>query len=108
LSKYAVFRKCVVYVDLWDRVGDPSSSVISHQLKLISFDVRMFGGTVINEMTSGVTHVICDSSTRERNSDWQKMNHLRSLKFHLCSPDWIKDSITRGQMVDELAYLPLP
>ena len=75
---------------------------------MVSFDIRMFGGTVVNEMTNCVTHVICEPSNQERISDWKKRNHLQNPRFHLCGPDWVKDSITRGQMMDELMYQPLP
>lgn len=107
LLKHSVFRKCIIYIDMWDLVGDPSSSLISNELKLISFDVRMFGGKVVNEMTNCVTHVICDPTRLERVTNWKERNHSQDIKFFLCGPDWVTDSISKGQMVEERPYLPL-
>ncbi len=107
LPKYGIFRTCVVYVDLFETISDPNSQVISRELEIISFDLRIYGAQVLNRMNSSVTHVVCDPvSYPHRAIDWKTTNRQREVKFKLVRLEWVERSIKKGSVVDEMEYYP--
>jgi len=106
--KYGIFRTCTAYVDVWDRLSDAGSCVISSQLEITSIDLRFYGGQVVEWGDSScISHVIYDERLTARVADWKRKNALRQLKFHLVSARWVHDSIAQGRMLDELPYTPI-
>ena len=107
VHKYGIFRTCVVYVDFWETISDPKSQVISRQLEIISFDLRIYGAQVLNRMDSNVTHVLCDPvSCPHRSVVWKTINRQREFKFKLVRLEWVVHSINKGSLVEEIAYYP--
>lgn len=108
VHKYGLFRTCVVYVDVWEKISEPNSLVISGELEIISLDLRMYGAQVLNCMKPDVTHVVCDPVTHpHRVSNWQLLNREQEVKFYLVRLEWVSDSINKGSLVDELTYMPV-
>lgn len=105
--KYGIFRTCTAYIDVWDRVSDVQSRIISGQLEITSIDLRFYGGQVVEWAdNSHISHVICDERLTARVAQWRRRNALRQRKFHLVGARWVQDSIAEGRMLNELPYTP--
>lgn len=106
--KYSLFRTCVVYVDTWDTVSDPTSPILSFDLEIASLDLRMYGALVTDRYDDNISHVVCHPSSHpDRVSEWRARNRLRYTKFHLVDLSWISASVAKGIMVDEMAHIPV-
>ncbi len=107
LLKYSIFRICVVYVDKWQTISDPSSPVISSQLDMIAMDLRMYGAELVDHFDERVTHVVCDPSRHpERLQQWKEKRDIREKKFYLVGSTWVTDSIRKGSTTNEISYQP--
>lgn len=104
LPRWGIFHICVVYVDIWEEVSNPSSPVIFGELEILSLDLRMHGAEVVQTMDDRVSHVVCLPTRGDRLSYWKTLNCKCDRKFHLVNTDWVTHSISRGQTVDEQPF----
>lgn len=99
----SMFRLCTVYLDVFADVGDPKSAMPASCLDIRALEVRYHGGTVVQRLKEGVSHVIVEEETR--------LLALRTLrrsfrrKFKIVRESWVTDSIKAGYLLDDTDYL---
>lgn len=106
LPKWGIFHTCVVYVDVWEEVSNPTTPVISGELEIISLDLRMYGAEVVQVVDQTVTHVVCAPVKSDRISCWKSENRNRDKKLHLVTKDWVTCSIANGRPAEEQPFYP--
>lgn len=99
----SMFRPCTVYLDVFADIGDPKSAMPASCLDIRALEVRYHGGTVVQKLNEGVSHVIVEEETR--------LLALRTLrrrfrrKFKIVRDSWVTDSIKAGYLLDDTDYL---
>lgn len=104
VNQYGIFRTCLVYID---NVKSPTAPPFFGEIDIISLDLRVYGAAISDSIDNQVTHVVCDPVRNpERVNYWNEKNARRETKFHLVRLEWVTDSINKGSLVDEFAYIP--
>lgn len=77
-----------MYVDVWEKISEPESNVISRLLKIISLDLRVYGAEVIKSIDPRISHVVFDpAAIPNRVPNWKFLN--QQLNFKLVRPEWV-------------------
>ncbi|XP_068575846.1 DNA ligase 4 isoform X2 [Cebidichthys violaceus] len=99
----SMFRPFQVYMDCCADIGDPETAIAATCLDIRALEVRYHGGTVVQRLEEGVSHVIVSEETR--------LPGLRTLrrrfreKFKIVRESWVTDSIKAGHLMDDTDYL---
>lgn len=99
----SLFRPFRVYVDAYARVGDPRSAIAASCLNIRALELRFHGGTVVETLEEGVSHVIVDQETRLLALRSARRSFRR--KFKIVRDSWVTDSIQAGYVVDDSDHL---
>uniref|UniRef100_A0A1A7X9Y5 DNA ligase n=1 Tax=Iconisemion striatum TaxID=60296 RepID=A0A1A7X9Y5_9TELE len=99
----SMFRPLTVYLDVLANIGDPKSTVPITCLDIRALEVRYHGGTVVQKLEEGVSHVIVEGE--ERLLDLRTLRRCFRKKFKIVRDSWVTDSITAGYLVDDTDYL---
>lgn len=106
-SPYGLFRTCRFYMDNNMVIGDLSTHIKDCSLDLLSLQIRFFGGTISDDLDSGVSHVIVDKSDLNRLQTLKDERRKRKKKFHLVTEDWIRECIEEGTLTSERSHEPV-
>lgn len=99
----SLFRPFKVYVDAYSAVGDPESAVSASCLDIRALEFRLHGGTVVQRLEEGVSHVIVEEETRLPGLRTARRSFRR--KFKIVKDSWVTDSIKAGYLMDDTDYL---
>ncbi|TRY75941.1 hypothetical protein DNTS_033501 [Danionella cerebrum] len=98
----SIFRPYMAYLDQCADI-DPDFPIQSTCLDTRALEFRFHGGTVVEELKEGISHVIVDSEKRAL--DLKTMRRLFTKKFKIVFENWVTDSIKAGHAQDETDYL---
>lgn len=99
----SMFRPFTVYMDSYTDIGDPKSAIRATCLDIRALEFRYHGGTVVEKLEEGVSHVVIAEETR--------LLVLRTLrrsfrkKFKIVRDLWVSDSIKAGYLMNDSDYL---
>uniref|UniRef100_A0A1A8NYI9 DNA ligase n=1 Tax=Nothobranchius rachovii TaxID=451742 RepID=A0A1A8NYI9_9TELE len=99
----SMFRPFTVYLDVLANIRDPKSTVPVTSLDIRALEVRYHGGTVVQKLEEGVSHVIVEGE--ERLLDLRTLRRSFKKKFKIVRDQWVTDSVTAGHLVDDTDYL---
>lgn len=98
----SMFRPFKVYMDSYANIGEPKSAIPGTPLGIRALEFRYYGGTVVQKLEEGISHVIINEETR--------LLHLRTLrrsfrkKFKIVRDSWVTDSIEAGYLMNDTEY----
>ncbi|XP_029306842.1 DNA ligase 4 isoform X2 [Cottoperca gobio] len=99
----SMFRPFEVYMDSYTDIGDPETATPASSLDIRALEFCYHGGTVVQKLEEGVSHVIITEETR--------LLHLRTQrrcfrkKFKIVRESWVTDSIKAGHVMNDTDYL---
>lgn len=99
----SLFRPFRAYVDAYSDIGEPASALAASCLDIRALEFRFHGGTVVQRLEEGVSHVIVEEEAR--------LLALRTArrsfrtKFKIVKDSWVTDSIKAGYLMDDTDYL---
>ncbi|KAM4537951.1 DNA ligase 4 [Fundulus diaphanus] len=99
----SMFRPFTVYLDMFADVGDPKSAIRGTCLDIRALEVRYHGGTVLQTLEEGVSHVVVETETRLL--DLRTLRRCFRKKFKIVRDSWVTDSIRAGHLMDDADYL---
>ncbi|XP_059410112.1 DNA ligase 4 [Carassius carassius] len=99
----SIFRPYTAYFDRCADFGDPKTIIRGTSLDTRSLEFRFHGGTIVEKLKEGITHVIVESE--RRTLDLKTLRRLYAKKFKIVRESWVTDSIKAGHVEDETGYL---
>lgn len=99
----SLFRPFKVYMDSYADIGEPKTAIPASCLGIRALEFRYHGGTVVQRLEEGVSHVVVTEETR--------LLGLRTLrrcfrqKFKIVRESWVADSIKAGYLMNDADYL---
>ncbi|XP_057191065.1 DNA ligase 4-like [Triplophysa rosa] len=99
----SIFRPFGAYFDRCADLGDPHTLIKGTCLDTRALEFRFHGGSVVEELKEGISHVIVDDEGRIL--DLKTLRRLYRKKFKIVRESWVTDSIKEGHVVDEIDYL---
>ncbi|KAM4602275.1 DNA ligase 4 [Polymixia lowei] len=99
----SMFRPFKVYVDGYADIGDPKTAIPRICLDTRTLEFRYHGGTVVQKLEEGVSHVIIEEETRVL--DLRTIRRRFRKKFKIVRESWVTDSIKAGYLKDDNDYL---
>ncbi|KAL4236518.1 DNA ligase (ATP) [Mactra antiquata] len=106
-SPYGLFRTCKFYLDNNLVINDPSTHIKDSSLDLIALELRFFGAVLSKKLSLDISHVLVDSNDLVRVKELKSERRSRQKKFHIVTPDWIKECMEEGSIVNERAFEPI-
>lgn len=99
----SMFRPFRVYMDRCTDIGDPKSIVPATCLDTRALEFRFHGGTVVQKLEEGVSHVIVVEETRVL--ALRTLRRLFTKKFKIVRESWVTESIKAGFLRNDNDYL---
>ncbi|MED6256480.1 hypothetical protein ATANTOWER_027144 [Ataeniobius toweri] len=99
----SMFRPFMVYLDMFADIGDPKSAIHATCLDIRALEVRYHGGTVVQALQEGVSHVVVEEESRLL--DLRTLRRCFRRKFKIVRDSWVTDSIKAGFLMDDADYL---
>ena len=99
----SMFRPFRVYMDRYADIGDPKSIVPATCLDTRALEFRFHGGTVVQKLEEGVSHVIVVEETRVL--ALRTLRRLFTKKFKIVRESWVTESISAGFLRNDNDYL---
>ncbi|XP_051743739.1 DNA ligase 4 [Ctenopharyngodon idella] len=99
----SIFRPYSAYFDRCADLGDPKSIIRGTCLDTRALEFRFHGGTVVEKLKEGISHVIVEGERRAL--DLKTLRRLYTKKFKIVRESWVTDSIKAGHVEDEIDYL---
>lgn len=99
----SIFRPYTAYFDRCADFGDPKTIILGTSLDTRALEFRFHGGTVVEKLKEGITHVVVESE--RRTLDLNTLRRLYAKKFKIVRESWVTDSIKAGHVEDETGYL---
>ncbi|XP_063067666.1 DNA ligase 4 [Engraulis encrasicolus] len=99
----SLFRPITAYVDRCTDIHDPTSATPGSCLDTCSLEFRFHGGTVVDRLEEGITHVIVAEDTRVLVMRTLRRQFKR--KFKIVRDSWVTDSIQAGHLQNDVDYL---
>ncbi|XP_029524577.1 DNA ligase 4 [Oncorhynchus nerka] len=99
----SMFRPFRVYMDRYADIGDPKSIVPATCLDTRALEFRFYGGTVVQKLEEGVSHVIVVEETRVL--ALRTLRRLFTKKFKIVRESWVTESIKAGFLRNDNDYL---
>ncbi|XP_030057178.1 DNA ligase 4 isoform X2 [Microcaecilia unicolor] len=101
---FAMFRHCIVFLDIFAIINDPTTKIHASVLDIKAFELRLYGATVVKRIEEGVTHVVTgDDHTRV--GTIKALRRTFEKKFKIVSEHWVTHSLKAGKRQDENKYL---
>ncbi|XP_053311243.1 DNA ligase 4 [Spea bombifrons] len=100
----SIFRRCIIYVDQFTTINDPSTVISTSSLAIRALQLRVYGAKVIEHIKKGLSHVVVGK-------DLSRLEEIKILrrgfdkKFKIVSHSWVLDSLNAGMLQEELKYL---
>lgn len=99
----SMFRPFTAYMDVFASIGDPGDTLPGTCLDIRALEFRYHGGTVVEALEEGVSHVIIEDETRLL--DLRTLRRRFRKKFKIVRDTWVTDSIKAGHLMDDTDYL---
>lgn len=99
----SIFRPYSAYFDRCADLGNPKSIIRGTCLDTRALEFRFHGGTVVEKLKEGISHVIVEDERRAL--DLKTLRRLYTKKFKIVRESWVTDSIKAGHVEDEIDYL---
>lgn len=99
----SIFRPYSAYFDRCADLEDPKSIIQGSCLDTRALEFRFHGGTVVEKLKEGISHVIVEGERRAL--DFKTLRRLYTKKFKIVRESWVTDSIKAGHVEDEIDYL---
>lgn len=99
----SMFRPFSVYMDCYADIGDPESVIPASCLDIRALEFRYHGGTVVEKLEEGVSHVVITEETRLL--DLKTLRRCFRKKFKIVKDSWVTDSIAAGHLMNDNSYL---
>nr|XP_055036477.1 DNA ligase 4 [Misgurnus anguillicaudatus] len=99
----SIFRPYCAYFDRCADLGDAKTLIRGTRLDTRALEFRFHGGTVVEELKEGISHVIIDGEGRIL--DLRTLRRLYTKKFKIVRESWVTDSIEAGHVVNDIDYL---
>ncbi|KAK9981044.1 hypothetical protein ABG768_000612 [Culter alburnus] len=99
----SIFRPYSAYFDRCADLGNPKSIIRGTCLDTCALEFRFHGGTVVEKLKEGISHVIVEDERRAL--DLKTLRRLYTKKFKIVRESWVTDSIKAGHVEDEIDYL---
>ncbi|XP_067298822.1 DNA ligase 4 [Pseudorasbora parva] len=99
----SIFRPYSAYFDRCADLEDPTSIIRGTCLDTRVLEFRFHGGTVVEKLKEGISHVIVEGERRAL--DLKTLRRLFTKKFKIVRESWVTDSIKAGHVEDEIGYL---
>uniref|UniRef100_A0A8D0GAI5 DNA ligase n=1 Tax=Sphenodon punctatus TaxID=8508 RepID=A0A8D0GAI5_SPHPU len=103
-SPFSMFRRCIIYLDLYEVLNDPSTKIQGSRLLIRALELRFHGAKVVSELEEGVSYVII-SDDHARVKEIKGLRRTLEKKFKIVSELWVTDSIKEGNLQNENQYL---
>lgn len=99
----SMFRPFMIYMDSFADISDPDSALPATCLSIRALEFRYHGGTVVQKLEEGVSHVIIAEETRLL--ELKTLRRRFRKKFKIVRDSWVTDSITAGHLMNDVDYL---
>ncbi|XP_030636555.1 DNA ligase 4 [Chanos chanos] len=99
----SMFRPYRAYFDRFANVESPDTVVRGTCLDTRALEFRFHGGTVVDKVEEGISHVIVENETRIL--DLRFLRRLFTKKFKIVRESWVTDSISAGHLENDSEYL---
>lgn len=99
----SMFRPFTVYMDSYADIKDPKTAIPSTCLDIRALEFRYHGGTVVQKLKEGVSHVIIAEETRLL--DLRTLRRCFKKKFKIVRDSWVTESIEAGYLMNDTDYL---
>lgn len=106
-SPFGLFRTCRFYMDKYLVVGDTSTHIKDSSLDLLELELRYFGGTITEDLDEEVSHVLVEKRDLSRVAKLKTERRSRSKKFHIITPDWVRQCMEEGDLTSERPFEPM-
>lgn len=98
-----LFRPFTVYMDSYADIGEPKTAIPASCLDIRALEFCFHGGTVVQRLEEGVSHVIIAEDTRLL--ELRTLRRCFQKKFKIVRDRWVTDSIKAGYLMDDTDYL---
>ncbi|KAM9830797.1 DNA ligase 4 [Syngnathus typhle] len=99
----SMFRPFTVYMDDYADLNDPATAISASCLDIRAMEFRYHGGTVVDKLEEGVSHVVIAAETRLE--DLKRLRRSFRKKFKIVKDTWVVDSIGAGHLMNDDNYL---
>ncbi|XP_077370494.1 DNA ligase 4 [Festucalex cinctus] len=99
----SMFRPFTVYMDDYADINDPATAISASCLDLKAMEFRYHGGTVVQKLEEGVSHVVITAETRLE--DLRRLRRGFRKKFKIVRDSWVTDSIEAQHLMNDDNYL---
>ncbi|XP_049609405.1 DNA ligase 4 [Syngnathus scovelli] len=99
----SMFRPFTVYMDDYADINDPATAISASCLDIRAMEFRYHGGTVVDRLEEGVSHVVIAAETRLE--DLKRLRRSFRKKFKIVKDTWVTDSIGAGHLMNDDNYL---
>ncbi|XP_037101955.1 DNA ligase 4 [Syngnathus acus] len=99
----SMFRPFTVYMDDYADINDPATAISASCLDIRAMEFRYHGGTVVDKLEEGVSHVVIAAETRLE--DLKRLRRSFRKKFKIVKDTWVTDSIEAGHLMNDDNYL---
>ncbi|XP_035224665.1 DNA ligase 4-like [Stegodyphus dumicola] len=106
-SPFGLFRKCRIYVS---GEGNDTTSVEHKEskLKLVYFQLKLYGADMCSDIDSSTSHVVIHSSEANTVKELNSISaQRRNGRFHIVTEKWVSDCIKEKKLLQERGYMPL-
>ncbi|XP_029375946.1 DNA ligase 4 [Echeneis naucrates] len=99
----SMFRPFRVYMDRYTDIGDPETAIPATCLDIRALEFRYHGGTVVQKLEEGISHVVITEETRLL--DLRTLRRCFRKKFKIVKDSWVSESINAGYLLNDTDYL---
>lgn len=99
----SMFRPFKVYMDRYANIGEPKIAIPGTPLDIRALEFRYHGGTVVQKLEEGISHVIITEETRLL--DLRTLRRCFRKKFKIVRDSWVTDSIEEGYLMNDTDYM---
>ncbi|XP_075056093.1 DNA ligase 4 [Mixophyes fleayi] len=103
-NSHSIFRQCVVYVDVFTKINDPSTKIQTSSLSIRALELRFHGAKVVSHLEEGVSHVVVGDDL-SRLAEIKIIRRSFERKFKIVSVLWVFDSLKNEKLEMEHSYL---
>jgi DNA ligase-4 len=108
-TRWGLFRRCVIYVDRFSDVNNPTTAIEFSNLDMIDALLRFYGATVAEKINDKTTHVIYDPDDQDRLPVITRFVEKLKAKFptapvsmcYVITQDWVLETVTQHTELDE-------
>ncbi|XP_034031994.1 DNA ligase 4 [Thalassophryne amazonica] len=99
----SMFRLFTAYMDIYADIGNSDTFIPATCLDIRALEFRYHGGTVVQRLEEGVSHVVISEETRLL--DFRTLRYCFRRKYKIVRESWVTDSIKAGYVMNDKEYL---